>query len=158
MNGKRGEPARHAGNDAEGNAGLRERQRLLAAAPEDEGIAALEPQHALALAGKLDQPLADVLLHGRGLAAALSGIFEQGAFAGEGKDGRVDQRVVDDDVGRASAFKAWIVRRPGSPGPAPTSQTVPGAKRGEAGDRAVMRISGLWPATPRWLLEFMRTL
>ena len=76
-----GEPARHARNDAEGNAGLGQGQRFLAAASEDEGIAAFEPQHPLALAGELDQALADVALHRRRLAAALAGEFESGALA-----------------------------------------------------------------------------
>ena len=46
-----GEPAdagRDARHDAERNARLDQRQRLLAAAPEDEGIAALQPADALA--------------------------------------------------------------------------------------------------------------
>ena len=54
---QRGEPRGDARNDAERHAGGRERQRLLAAAPEHERIAALEPQHPLAGAGELDQAL-----------------------------------------------------------------------------------------------------
>ncbi len=56
----RGQPAKaggHARQHAERHAGGGQRQRLLAAAPEDEGIAALEPQHPLARAREFDQPL-----------------------------------------------------------------------------------------------------
>ncbi len=40
---------------------------LFAAAPEDEGIAALEPQHPFAGARQIDQPQRDVALFGDGL-------------------------------------------------------------------------------------------
>ena len=90
-----------AGHDAEGNAGRHQRHRLLAAAPEDERIAALEPQHPPALARQLDQAKRDVGLAGRRLAAALAGIFEHGAGPCQREHARADQRVVDDDVGLA---------------------------------------------------------
>ena len=51
--------ARH---DAERHAGARQRLRFLAAAPEHEGIAALQPQHALALPRQIDQQVGNVAL------------------------------------------------------------------------------------------------
>src|SRR5207302_5641795 len=74
-------------------------QRVLAAAPEHERVATLEPQHAAPLAGERDQPLADVGLRRRGLAAALAGELELRARSGEFKHALVDERVVDDDFG-----------------------------------------------------------
>ena len=74
------EPAdagRDARNDAKLHAGLGERARFLGAAPEDEGIAALEAQHLLAEPRELDQPQADVALAGRRLAAALAREFKR---------------------------------------------------------------------------------
>ena len=53
-----------AGDDTERNVGRSECERLFAAAPEHERIAALEPQHAPAFARERDQPLADVGLAG----------------------------------------------------------------------------------------------
>ena len=47
------EPEVTPGRTRNGMPARGERQRLLAAAPEHEGIAALEPQHALAGAGEL---------------------------------------------------------------------------------------------------------
>ena len=96
---ERRESGGDAGNDAERHAGGGERHRLLAAAAEHERIAALEPQHAFAGARQRDQPLADVGLRRRRLAAALAGKFEPRLRAGERQDARVDQRVVHDHVG-----------------------------------------------------------
>ena len=78
---------------------LDQRQRLFPAPPEDEGIAALEAQHALACAGELDEPERDVALPVRGLAAALSGELQHGARPGEREALGIDQRVMHDNVG-----------------------------------------------------------
>ena len=105
-NGRRGErrkPGGDAGNDAEGDARRRQRHRLLAAAAEHEGIAALEPQHALPGARQRDQPLADIGLDRRRLAAALAGKFEPRLRSGQRQDALIDQRVVNDDVGLRQA-------------------------------------------------------
>src|SRR3546814_5493657 len=61
-------------DDAEGHAGGDQRQGLLAAAAEHEGVATLETQHPLAGLGQAHQALRDVGLQRRGLAAALAGI------------------------------------------------------------------------------------
>ena len=70
-----------AGHDAERNPGLDQVLAFFAAAAEHEGIAALEPQHPLALARQFDQAQRDIALLRRRLAAALAGIFEFGAGA-----------------------------------------------------------------------------
>jgi hypothetical protein len=96
--GEAADPRGDAGDDAEGNAGGGERQRLLAAAAEDEGIAALEAQHPFALSRQPNEPLGDVGLLLRGFSAALSGVFERGAGRGKAEDTLVHQGVVDDRV------------------------------------------------------------
>ena len=96
--GERREARGDAGNDAERHAGRGERFRLLAAAARTRGIAALEPQHALAGPRQHDEPLRNVLLGRRRPAAALAGEFEPRPRPGEREHARIDQRVVDDDV------------------------------------------------------------
>ncbi len=88
-----------AGHDAERDARAGQRQRLLAAAAEDEGIAALEAQHALPGARQADESLGNVRLLRRRLAAALPGIVERRARPRQLQNARVDQRIVDDGVG-----------------------------------------------------------
>ena len=96
---QRREPRGHARDHAERHARCGERRRFLAAAPEYERIAALEPQHAFARAREFDQPLADIRLHRRGSAAALAGEFEPRLFAGKRQHPAIDQRVMHHDVG-----------------------------------------------------------
>ena len=59
-----------------------QRQRLLAAAAENVGVAALQPQHPRTVAGQLDQQRGDVVLAcDRRLAAALADEVHLRAFA-----------------------------------------------------------------------------
>ncbi len=92
-------PGADAGDDADRHAVLHQRLRLFAAAPEDERIAALQPQHALAVARQIDQPQRDVALFGRGFAAAFAGIDRLGAGLRPVQDRGLDQRVIDDHIG-----------------------------------------------------------
>ena len=79
--------------------GPRERQSLLAAAPEDTGVAALEAEDAATIARQPDQPGRDVGLTRRRPSAALAGIVQHRPVPREGEDARIDQRVVDDAIG-----------------------------------------------------------
>ena len=63
--GGRGDAGGDPGHDLELDPGLAQRLALLAAAAEDERVAALEPDDALARAGGLDQALVDLLLRHR---------------------------------------------------------------------------------------------
>ena len=56
------DPGRDAGHDLELDPRRAQRLALLAAAPEDERVAALQPNHALAAARRLDQHRADLTL------------------------------------------------------------------------------------------------
>ena len=122
--GEPADPRRDAGDDAEGNAGFDQRQRLLAAAPEDEGVAALQPADAFSLSRELHQPERDVALAGRRLAAALARIFDRRAFSRMRQHALVDQRVVDHHVSLAKRIQGVErqearVARPGADQPYP---------------------------------------
>ena len=90
---------RDAGADLERHAMLGQRLDLLAAAPEHEGIAALEAQHALARAGVAHQHGADLLLRRGVVVGALADIDALGLAAHEFEDFRRDQPVVEHDLG-----------------------------------------------------------
>jgi len=97
--GEPADPGGDPGHDAKRNLRGGERQGLLAAAPEDAGVASLQPQHPVSLPGQMDQSRGDVGLARRRPAAALAGKFEDGAGPCQFEDARVDQRVVDHSVG-----------------------------------------------------------
>ena len=103
--GEAAEPGRDAGHDAERHAGPHQGQRLLAAAAEHEGVAALEAQHALALAREFDQPFGDVALAWRRHAAPLARELARRVRIGEAHHLVADQRVVDDAVGLAQSVQ-----------------------------------------------------
>ena len=114
-----GEPADAGGNtrnDAERHARGHERQRFLAAAPENKRIPALEPQHPPAVARKLHQPRRDILLLRRRLAAALAGIDDFTIGAGQGQRPVVDQRIVHDHFRLAQPVQGMQRQQPGIPG------------------------------------------
>ena len=76
-----------------------QRRGLLAAAAEQERVAALEPHDALAPAGRLDQRLVDGDA-ALGVPGAEFGDREAlGAGGDEIEDARVDESVVEDEVG-----------------------------------------------------------
>src|ERR1041384_4259592 len=95
--GKTADASGYSRDDAERDPAGDQRQRLLGAAAEDIGIAALEAEAAVPGAGELEQAGRDVALLRRGLAAALAGEFERRLGTGEAQDPLVDERVVDDD-------------------------------------------------------------
>jgi hypothetical protein len=152
------EAAGQTRDDAEGDAGLREGQRFLAAAAEDEGIAALEPQDPLALAGERDEPLADVPLNGRGLAPALAGEFELRSLPGKGQHRRIDERVVHDDVRGPERVHGMDREQAGIARAGPDQPDRAGSEGGREtgqGGHASLRVR---TAFTGWLLEFMGTM
>ncbi len=135
---QRGEARGEAGQEAERHGGLRQRQRLLAAAAEDIGVAALEPQHAAAGAGERDQQRVDRLLLDGGLAASFADEEQLGAFGHRDHLG-IDQRVVHqcvglaerrDDVEGQAAGVAWT-----GAGEPHMAGLEPRAARGDLGKR-----------------------
>ena len=74
--GETADPGGDAGHDAERDRGAGQRQSLLAAAPENTGVAALQAQDAATLPRQRDQPGRDVGLARRRPSAALAGIVE----------------------------------------------------------------------------------
>jgi hypothetical protein len=96
--GGRGHGRADAGHDLERDAGLGERERLLASAAEHEGIAALEAHDALAALGGADHDAVDLLLGDVMPARALPHVEALG-LARELQDGGVHEGVVEDEVG-----------------------------------------------------------
>ncbi len=94
-----GDAGGDAGDDLELDPGDAQRLALLAAAAEDEGVAALEPDDALAGSRRLDQPGADLLLGDRGHSRLLADVDQLGVLAGAVERPRRDQTVVEDRVG-----------------------------------------------------------
>ena len=76
-----------------------ERFDLLAAASEHEGIAALQPQHALALSGEADQHLADLALRRGVISRAFADIDALRLPRYEVEDRGIDEPVIEHDVG-----------------------------------------------------------
>gem|GEM_PF-3377343 len=90
---------RDAGHHLEGDALGGERVDLLAAAPEDERVAALQAHHALAFAREAHQQVIDVLLRQRVLRALLAGVDALGLQAHQVEDRLRHQAVVHHHVG-----------------------------------------------------------
>ncbi len=115
--GRDGVGRRHAGHDLERNPGGAECKRLLAAAAEDERIAALQPHHRLVAAAQLQQQGVDRLLGHRVLAGTLAGVVALAAVPGEGHDAIVDQAVVDQGVAGLDQRPSADGQKPGVAGP-----------------------------------------
>ena len=103
--GGNGDGGRHAGNDLERDARLPEDLRLLAAAAEDEGVAALEAGHDVPPPGLLDEAPVDLLLGEGVVAPLLAGVDPTGLLSGMEKNLRADQMVVDDHIRLPDAFR-----------------------------------------------------
>jgi hypothetical protein len=95
--GRRGNTRGNARHDLEWNIRFGEGLRLLAATPEDKGIATLEPDNALPLACEPNEQPVDLFLSRRVAAAApLADVVPLGRAIGE--QYRVGQCIVDDGV------------------------------------------------------------
>ena len=99
---------------------LGQRLDLLAAAAEQERVAALEPQHALALLGEADEQRADLLLRQFVIVGTLADIDALGLAPHEGHDPLVGQAVVEHDVGLLHEAEGAEGDEVGVAGPAPT--------------------------------------
>ena len=94
---------RHARDDAVRHARGGEHERFLAAAAEYAGVAALEPQHAMAGARQLDETVRDIVLVGGRPAAAFACEFKPRLRPRQRQDAAIHERVVNDDVGLRKA-------------------------------------------------------
>ena len=113
------------GTMSNGTPAALQRQRLLAAAPEHERVAALQPHDAAAALRGANHHGVDVVLRQRVTAGALADEEPLGAPR-QTQHAFVDQRVVQHQIRRAQArhgLAASAVRD--RPGPAPTSETWP---------------------------------
>ena len=98
-----GGDARH---DLERDALFLEQQALLAAAPEDEGIAALESHDGLALLRLRREQRADVLLAHRVMGGCLADVDALRVRGRPGEDAFIREAVVDDDLRPLEALGA----------------------------------------------------
>ena len=148
--GRGGERELTPGTTSTGTPCAAQARGLLAAAAEQERVAALEPDHAAAALGLLDEDPVDLVLrHGvvaRGLADVddldVGGeLVEQAARA---------EPVGDHDVGLGqSAAGPRTVMRSAAPGPPPTSTTRPRRRVGRAAQvqRGGCRVPASWSRT-----------
>jgi hypothetical protein len=117
-----GRERRDAGNDLERHAGLGKRERLLAAATEEEWVPAFEPDDVVAKPAVGDEQLVHLFL------------LEAVALDAQRAGGRLvdelgsDEAVVHDHVAHAHALEALDRDQPGIAGP--------GAYQGDAHPRA----------------------
>ena len=96
-----GHGSRDAGRDFSGDTGGAHDVEFLAAAAENEGIAALEAHDALTLAGLTHQDFADLVLRYRVMALGLADIDAQRVAARQRHHALGNQAVVHDDIGFA---------------------------------------------------------
>ena len=96
--GRSGDGRRHARHHLEGDAVAGQLQRFLAAAPEDEGVAALEPRHPQPGLRLFDQQGVDAVLRQLLLPSRLAREHPLGGRRRVVQQRRVRQPVVDDDV------------------------------------------------------------
>ena len=127
-------------HDLELDPGRAQRFALLAAAAEDERVAALEPHDALARRGRLDQPLADLLLRHRGHAGLLADVDQLGVSRAPVERARRDQAVVEDRVGDGDQLQRSRRHQPRVAGPGPDQVDDP-RSRAHAAASARSRMS-----------------
>ena len=99
--------------------------KLLAAAAEHEGIAALEAHDVEAAAGGIAQAAVDLVLADARCAAALADEHAFGVAPRAIENPGRDELVVENDVGALQRVQGPQRQKSGSPGPAPTRCTVP---------------------------------
>src|SRR3990172_4826221 len=93
-------PRADAGDHLEGNPRLRQRQRLLPPAAEDEWVASLEPGHGAPRPRLTDQNGVDLFLGAAVAAVAFACIDPRGARPTKVEETLVHQGVVHDDIRR----------------------------------------------------------
>ena len=103
--GGNGDGGGHAGDDLEWDARLPEDLSLLAAAAEDERVAAFEAGHDVPPPGLLDEAPVDLLL-GEGVIGPLfAGVDPAGLLSGMEEDLRADQMVIEDHIRLPDALR-----------------------------------------------------
>ena len=120
-----GDARRDARDDDDGDAARRAGLGLLAAAAEDEVVAALESQDVPAREGVLDEEVVDAFLRGEVATRDLADVDDRARRRGRGAARSAGRAVVDDDSARRMASMPATVSSPGSPSPPPRSVTVP---------------------------------
>ena len=102
-------------------------------AAEYAGVAALEPQHAMAGARQLDQTVRDIVLVGRRPATALAREFEPRLCPRQCQDPAIHKRVVNDDIGLRKAGECIECQQARIAGPRSGEPDLPGREHGRIG-------------------------
>ncbi len=102
---RRGEGRGYARDDLEGHSVFSEVLRLFPSTPEEEGIAPLQPCHALALPRFPDHELIDLVLARVVPAHGLAHVEPLGRGFGQGEDLLLNEAVVDDHVDGLQEFR-----------------------------------------------------
>ena len=97
--GGRRERGRDAWDDLEGDAGLRQREGLLAASAEEEGVAAFETHDQGAGLRPIYQDVVDLVLAHSRVSTGLSDVYQLRVLGRSVEEPGVDETVVDDHVG-----------------------------------------------------------
>src|SRR5207247_7991899 len=124
----------HPRHDLERDARTRQRESLLAAPPEDEGVAALEPHDAAPASCVPDEERVDALLGQRANAARLPG--EDPARPRRlGEAAAIHQTIVDDDVSATQELEAADGDQPRVAGAGADERHRPSTRAGMFGRR-----------------------
>ncbi len=111
-----GDPGGDPGDDLEGDAGVAQRLRLLAAATEDERVAALQPDDRAALARDPHQLRLGIGLLHRDPPGGLADVDQLGVLACAGERAGGNQAVVEDRVGGGDQGEGPSRHQPGVAG------------------------------------------
>ena len=114
--GRHGQRRGHAGNHLKVNSLLRQKLQLLAAPPEQEGVAALEPHHPLARLRLLQQNPIDLLLGHQMVAGLLAHVDGLRLRGNQRQNGRTHQPVKYHDLGLLQGLTALLGQQSGITG------------------------------------------
>lgn len=109
-------------------------ERFLAAAAENERVAALQPGDALSLAGKINQPKRNIALRRRRPAASFASKNQFSVASAPFENLRIRESVVDNGIRYAQCVVAVKRHQPGIPGSRADQPYEPGHEFGLSGD------------------------
>ena len=148
--GYRGSDSRH---HLEGYAGPRQGHGLLAAAPEDEGVASLQPDDAPALRRLRNEQGVNVVLASALAAGRFARVDHLGVHAGAPQEARVHEPVVDDNVSRLQQPEASDSDEPRVAGPSPDQVDDAGHRGHGSSISAASASSSEASSSPSWARE-----
>ena len=110
--GRHGQRRGHSGHLLKGNAVFFQKFQLLAASPEQERVAALQPHNLFALQSLFQQNPVDFLLGHRVIAGLLAYVDFLGSFRNQAQNFRANQPVVDHHLRPAKNLQSFPGEQP----------------------------------------------